>query len=175
MLVNTKVHETVVDQIRPGMRAKVRIDAFRDQKLSGVVKTVAPRPDARSRIVGGPKVYSTLVEIENGSPNARPGMTAQVAILVTNLDDVLTVPVKAILAFDGKDHVALKKPDGGFGWREVELGVSNGKIVQVKQGLKSGDDVILDPLSLMSEAEKRQKLGSPPTPTKPASSNNAPR
>ena len=100
-------------------------------------------------------------------------MTARVEILVTNLDDVLTVPVKAILAFDGKDHVAVKKPDGGFDWREVELGVSDGKIVQVKEGLKSGDDVILDSLSLMSETEKHQKLGSPPTPTKPAARKNA--
>jgi HlyD family secretion protein len=174
MLVNAKVHEAVVHQVRPGMRAKITIDAFPDQKLTGVVKSVAPRPDAPTRF-GGPKVYSTLVEIENGSSNSRPGMTARVEILVTNLDDVLTVPVKAILLFDGKDHVAVKKPDGGFDWREVELGVSNGKIVQVKQGLKSGDDVILDPSSLMSEAEKRQKFGSPPTPTKPAAPKDAPR
>jgi len=173
MRVNTKVHESLVDQVRPGQRATIMVDAFANQKLTGVVKSVAPRPDETSR--RGVKVYSTLVEIENGSPDFRPGMTARVDILVAERDNVLSVPVQAVLTFDGKDHLAVKKADGGFDWREVDLGLSDRKVVEVKQGLKSGEVVILEPLALMSEAEKRQKFALPPRPAEPAAKKNAPR
>ena len=98
-------------------------------------------------------------------------MTAQVEILVTELDNVLSVPIAAVLLYDDKDHVAVKKPDGGFDWREVTLGLGNDDAVEVKQGLKSGERVALDPVALMSEEEKREKkIGEP---TKPAAAPDA--
>ncbi len=95
-------------------------------------------------------------------------MTAAVEILIYQADNVLSVPDQAILEFDGKYHVAVKKSGGGFDWREVTVGQANEKYVEVKQGLQSGDVVILEPLSLMSEAEKREKLTKPPTPAERA-------
>ena len=86
-------------------------------------------------------------------------------ILVNELDDVLCVPVQAVLSYDGKDHVAVKKPGGGFERREVVLGISNEHLVEVKEGIQSGESVILNPVSLLSEEEKREKFS---TPTKPA-------
>ena len=59
----------------------------------------------------------------------------------------------------------MKKPGGGFEWREVVLGISNEKDVEVKEGLRSGEAVILNPIALMSEEEKRAKFS---TPTRPA-------
>jgi RND family efflux transporter MFP subunit len=171
--VNAKVHESQVDRITPGQRATIVVDAFADQKMTGDVKSVARLPDPTFRF-GGPKVYSTLVEIDNGTPDLRPGMTARVDILIAERDNVLNVPVKAILSFDGKYHVAVKKPDGGFEWRGVGVGLADDKVVEIKQGLRSGDVVALDPLALMSEEEKRQKFGSPPRPTEPAARKNAP-
>jgi HlyD family secretion protein len=176
MRVNTKVHESQVDRIMRGQRARIMVDAFPEQKLTGVVKTVSPLPDPTSRFGGEKKVYTTMVKIENGSPDLlRPGMTARVDILVAERDNVLSVPVKAVLLFDGKTHVAVKKPDGGFDWREVDIGLADDMVAEIKQGLKSGDAVILEPLALMSEEEKRQTFGSPPRPTKPAAPKPAPR
>ena len=59
-------------------------------------------------------------------------MTAQVEILVDR-ENVLTVPVLAILEFNGKDHVT-KKVDDRFVQTEVELGVSNEKYVEILKG-----------------------------------------
>ena len=83
---------------------------------------------------------------------------------------MLSVPVQAVVPFDGKDHLAMRKPDGGFEWRDVVLGLSNEKQVEIKEGLKSGESVFLDPVSLMSEEEKREKFGAPIRPTPPAGS-----
>ncbi len=100
-------------------------------------------------------------------------MTAQVEILVNKLDNVLSVPVQAVVSYDGKDHLAVKKPGGDFEWRDVVLGISNEKHVEIKDGLKSGESVILGPVSSMSEEEKREKFGAPIRPTPPAGSRAA--
>jgi hypothetical protein len=75
---------------------------------------------------------------------------------------VLAVPFKAALRSDNKPHLAVKKPDGGFEWREVAIAHSDGTIAVIGRGLKSGDLVALDPLALWSEAEKRRKSSPPP-------------
>ena len=49
------------------------------------------------------------------------------------------MPVQAILEYQGKDHVAVKTPNG-FERTEVELGVTNEKFVEVTKGLTAGDD-----------------------------------
>ena len=91
-------------------------------------------------------------------------MTARVEILVSELDNVLSVPVEAIVRYDDKDHVAVKKPDGGFEWREVTLGVSNDQDVEVKQGIKAGEQVAVKPLDLLTEQQKREMRNSPTPP-----------
>ena len=91
-------------------------------------------------------------------------MTAQVEILVSELDNVLSVPVEAIVQYDNKDHVAVKKPDGSLELRAVTLGLSNERFVEVKQGIMSGEIVVIKPLTLLSEEQKRTMKNSPAPP-----------
>jgi HlyD family secretion protein len=162
--VNTKVHESIVDRLRPGLRARVEVDAFPGQTFSGVVEAVAHQPDPTTFLNPGLKVYTTRVAIEGGSPNLRPGMTARVEILISELDNVLSVPVVAVVRYDDKDRVAVKTPDGGVDWREVTLGRSNEKMVEVKAGLKAGESVAIDAASLLSDDQKRRAALSPTEP-----------
>jgi HlyD family secretion protein len=96
-------------------------------------------------------------------------MTAQVEIILQELDNVLAVPIPAVLSFDNQDHVAVKKRDGSFEWRDVTLGVSNDKVVSVTKGLDSGESVALNPVVLLSPKQKRD-MSRPRPPTQPASS-----
>ncbi len=158
MRVNTKVHESMIDRITRGLRARIRVDSFPDEVLTGSVQDVAPLPDPTSFFSSDVKVYTTHVTIEKGLTGLRPGMSAQIEILVTELENVLDVPVQAVLEYGGKDHVAVKNPNG-YEWRDVALGISNDKLVEVKKGLKSGEVVALNPIALMSEEEKREAFG----------------
>src|SRR6185437_6817558 len=132
----------MIGRIRPGLPAHIRVDAFAGEDLTGTVQAVAPLPDPNRFFNSDIKVYNTHVTIDKGLPGLRPGMTAQVEIPVTELDNVLSVPIQSVLHYGGKDHVALKKPEGGFDWREVTPGVSDGKRIEIKRGLQSGDLVI---------------------------------
>src|SRR5690606_526025 len=101
------------------------------------------------------KNYTTMVNVNDGFSELRPGMTAQVEILVTQLADVLCVPVQAILQFKGTDYIYVRTADGGFARREVKLGLTNDKLIEVQDGIREGDEVALNPVALMSESEKR--------------------
>ena len=157
MRVNTKVHESMVNRIKPGLRSLVRVDAAANEVIKGQVVSVAPMADANSKFASDIKVYTTFVAIEGDTAklNLRPGMSAQVEILVTELDDVLSVPVQSILQFKDKDYVFVKDGDG-FRRRRSPLGISNDQHVEVKKGLKSGDLVAMTPGALLTDDERRE-------------------
>ncbi len=142
-----------------GMKAKIRVDAFASEMLDGTVMDVAPLPDSTNFFSSDIKVYTTKVRIDQPLSGLKPGMTAQVEILVDRKTNVLTVPVLAVLQFHGKDHVT-KKVDDRFVQTDVELGVSNEKYVEVLKGLNEGDVVAMSPMSLMTDEEKRKAFGS---------------
>ena len=139
MQVNAKVHESQIDKITTNMKARIRVDAFADQELSGTVLDVAPLPDPTSFFSSDIKVYTSHIRIDNPLPGLRPGMNAEVEILVDRKENVLSVPIQAILEYQGKDHVAVKTPNG-FERKVVEVGVNNEKFVEVTKGLTAGDD-----------------------------------
>jgi HlyD family secretion protein len=164
MQVNAKIHESQIHKLSPGMKAKIRVDAFASETFDGTVLDAAPLPDPTNRFSSDIKVYTTKVRIDRPLPSLKPGMTAQVEILVNELDNVLSVPVEAVARFDNKDQVAVKKPGGGFEWREVTLGLSNEQQVEVKQGIQSGELVAIKPGDLLSEEQKRAIRNSPTPP-----------
>jgi HlyD family secretion protein len=160
--VNTKVHESQVDKLALGMHAKIRVDAFPDEMFDGTVLDIAPLPDSRNAPDSDVRFYTTKVRIDRRLPGLRPGFTASVEISLAGRDNVLSVPVEAIVQYDDKDHVAVKKADGTFEWREVTLGISNERIVEVKQGIKSGEQVAIKPLALLTEQQQQKIRSSPP-------------
>src|SRR5262249_19525876 len=102
MLVHTKVQESIIHLIRPGPRPRAKVDGFPGQLLTGVVTPVAPLPAPSAMHRTAVKVYTTLIQIDKAPPALRPGMTAQTAIEVDEQDNVLSVPVQAVLYRDGR-------------------------------------------------------------------------
>ena len=157
MRVNTKVHESMVDRIKVGRPALIRVDAQANEVLQGTVASVAPMADANSAFASDIKVYTTFIALQGDTTrlNLRPGMTAQVEILVEDLPDVLSVPVQSILQFKNKDWVFVKEGDS-FVKTEIVAGTSNDNHVEVKKGLKDGDQVAMTPSLLLTEDERRE-------------------
>ncbi len=164
MQVNTKVHESHINKVKRGMKAKIRVDAFSNELLEGEVTDVAALPDTASIFSSDIKVYTTKIKILSPLPGLRPGMNAEVTIEVNQLDKVLSVPVLAVLEFGGKTYLT-KKIDGRFVQTPIEIGVSNEKYVEVKSGAKEGEIVAMSPVSLMTDDEKREAFGSMGKPT----------
>ncbi len=153
MQVATTVSESQIAGIRRGMKSKIRIHAFPKRSFDGVVTDISPLPSTQ-RADSGSNLYTTKVKINEPIPGLRPGMTAQVEFVIANREDSLAVPPGAILRFEGKPHVAVRKPGGAIELREVSVGLSNEKLVEITQGIASGDDVILNPAAFLSDQPK---------------------
>lgn len=153
MGVSVRVHESMVDRVKPGMRARVVLDAFPDTPLWGRVDKVAILPDAQNPFFSPDlKVYSTTITIDTPPAFLKTGMTAQVTIYVNVLKDVLAVPIQAV-TFQGGRRVCLLPGRGSrLIPRPITTGLSNDSFIQVLDGLRAGDAVILQPLSGGSSA-----------------------
>lgn len=148
MRANIKVHKSIVDRFRIGLKARVWVDALPQEVFTGTVQQVQPLPDPTTPFGPKIKIYTSLITIDEPHARLRPGMTIRAEVLVKQLDNVLTVPVGAVLQRGGKDHVAVQTTDGSHEWRAVVLGATNGTLVEIKEGLRSGESVVLDPRAL---------------------------
>jgi len=163
MIVEIAVHESSVTKVQPGQTAKITIDAFPDKTFAGKVLKIAPLPDQqRGWLSPDLKVYTTQVTIDGSYDFLKPGMSAKVAILVEQLDDVIIVPVQVVANRGGK-KVCYCLTDQGPQQREVKTGSFNDTFVQITDGLAVGEDVLMNPPRIIeptisvADASKRQR------------------
>lgn len=145
MKLVTKIHETQVGKVKPGMPTYVLLQSLPDQRFNAYVGKVALLPDAESRF-GDPnlKVYSTEVIITDPLPSSvKPGVTAKAEIVITNIVGALKVPVQSVTTLKGKSVVYVEgNPPVPV---EVKVGMFNTKFIEITSGLKDGDRVLLSP------------------------------
>jgi HlyD family secretion protein len=158
MRVKTKINETKLGYVRTGQPAIVKIDAFADREMRGSVAEVT----AISSPVNGPfsdvKVYYAMVNIEEGSNDLRPGLTAEVFFKSSTRSGITRIPVQSIRVIDGKNYVALHQPTSDpakaapWRWKRVELGLTDPDFAEIVSGVKLGDRVVADPRTLPAPA-----------------------
>lgn len=144
MKLIVKIHETHINNIRRGQLAYVVLDGMPDKRFQGVVNKVAPLPDSASRW-GNPnlKVYATEILIQDKLPNVKPGVSARAEIIITNLPNVLTVPIQCVTTRKGQQVVFLETaPQVPV---PVKVGLYNTKFIEIVSGVKEGDRVLLSP------------------------------
>lgn len=155
MRVNLMIDETQVAEVAPGQRARIKVDTLPGKVLDGIVQKVRPLSDSRMLAETDIRAYPTLVSIENPPAGLRPGMTGTVEILIRQSEDVLAIPVNSVLQYRGRSTVFVLTPKGPTS-RKIELGTANGKLIEVREGLRAGEIVALNPESLMTEQEKAE-------------------
>lgn len=142
MAVKVKVHESYIQKVQKGLKATIVVDAFPDKKLKGEVVKVALLPDSQNRWMNPDlKVYQTTVAIQGVQPWLKPGMSAKVEILVKQLADVVYVPLQAVTENNHKNFVYVV--NGRTEMREVKAGDFNDEFIEIKEGLKASEKVLL--------------------------------
>lgn len=138
--------------VYPGQRAIVRIDASSNQEFEGHVKTVA-NVASQTDFWSDVKVYQTVVAIDGSVENLKPGFSAEVTIFADETPDaVLTIPIQSVVGTIamGKDRKCFVLDDNGQPQeRDIFLGMSNEKMVEVRKGLAEGEKVVLNPRPLL--------------------------
>ncbi|MBI5759638.1 MAG: HlyD family efflux transporter periplasmic adaptor subunit, partial [Planctomycetales bacterium] len=148
MQVKVIVHESKVELIKRGMAGRIKIG---DRQLDGTVVFVANQPEPASWMNANVKEYATTVKIEGEMSGLKPGMTAEVEILIEDLNDVPLIPVSAVVEQRGKFYTWVKTA-GAPERRQLTLGRTNDKMIHVVDGVKQGDEVLLNPRAVVSDA-----------------------
>ncbi len=120
MQVRARVDETDVPLVKPGQVVDIFLPSDSQRPIPGRVLRVAT---AGTKQMGRDVVtFETLVLVESDDPRVKPGMTANVEIEVARKDDVLTVPVQAVVYRKRRDLP--EKLVEQFDRRQAELGVT---------------------------------------------------
>lgn len=110
MQINTSVDEADIGKIAVGQQARFTVDAYPDTVFTGTVTQIRNAPIVVQNVV----TYDVIIGVENPDLKLKPGMTANVSILVASLRSVLRVP-NAALRFrprEESDTGVLRKDQG---------------------------------------------------------------
>jgi multidrug resistance efflux pump len=180
MLVNTKVHEALVSRVHKGLPAQVRIESFPHKPLRGTVDSVATVAAAQDWLSADVKVYTTKVAIDSSDISGielKPGMSAAVTISIGDaLDNVLTVPIQAIIGgpeLGESRKVLVMTPDGPVE-RDITIGGSNQTLAEIKDGVKEGEQVVLNPKAVLGDKIKVRQGGEVTPAAAPTTETGAP-
>lgn len=145
MMVEVKVHESVLDIVAVDQMARVTLDALPGRVFHGSVVRIAPLPDASSRWMNPDlKLYDTTINLHGQAKELRTGMSCRAEIIIEQYNGVIAIPIQAVLRVDGRPTVYVKK-GRRFEPRTVILGMDNNSMVHIKEGLSSGEKISLAP------------------------------
>lgn len=142
--IEARIDEGDVGRVRAGSPAVVRFQAFEAQVFTGRVTRILPDADRVARS------FEVRVELDTAVEGLRPGMTAEVNVVLARHDAVLIAPADGVV--DGVAWVA-----GGEGRahrRTVQTGIRDLARVEVTGGLRDGDAVITGDTSALSEGAR---------------------
>ncbi|QEL16112.1 efflux RND transporter periplasmic adaptor subunit [Limnoglobus roseus] len=145
MRVKMKIHESVIKKVKVGMPATFQVEALTNHTLNGKVLKIATIAQADGWRGAGVKQYETTLSLDDIPSDAglKPGMTADVKILIGVLPDAVSVPVGGVTEYESQKVVYAVTPTG-ITRRDVTVGESNEQYVQVTAGIEPGEEVALD-------------------------------
>jgi hypothetical protein len=148
MQIKVGVHESIVKRIKPGMTAHIAIPG---RTMVGEVTTVAPVTRPAIWWSGNVVKYDTIIRLPS-LPGLKPGMSAEVNIVIDQHEDVLTIPVTAVVETAQGAFCWVQTADGTER-RSLELGDNDNDFAVVLAGLHPGEVVVLDALASVAEAQ----------------------
>jgi HlyD family secretion protein len=157
MQIDTSVDEADIGKVKTGQEVDFTVDAYPDITFKGKVWQIRNAPITVQNVV----TYDVVIQVNNKDMKLKPGMTANVSIIVDQRKDVLKIP-NAALRFKlsgGALPAAHKRPEkkGPGIWVlennqpkrvPVTLGISDGTYTELVSGdIKDGEDLIVESLS----------------------------
>lgn len=140
MIFKGKVDESEVGKIKEGLPLKITVGALQNKSFDAILDYVAPK--------GIEENGAVQFEIEGTLKNAdttfiRAGLSANASIILAEAKDVLSIK-EALVQFDSetkKPFVEVKTGEKEFERRDIELGVSDGIYVEIKNGIDKNTEV----------------------------------
>ncbi|MBZ2173995.1 efflux RND transporter periplasmic adaptor subunit [Schnuerera sp. xch1] len=134
--VKIDVVEGLINQLTEGQEVNVAIPAVSSEPFNVVIDNIIPSTDARTQL------YPVKIYLDNSDGTIKPGMFADVEIALNVKDDVLSVASEAVIVKDQKNIVYIIEDDKAIE-KEVKIGLDTGTEVEILEGLKENDTIII--------------------------------
>jgi HlyD family secretion protein len=165
VLVLAEVGENEVVQISPGHPARVSVDAVAGRTYRGMVAEIGSSAAARAGAGAGLRFFKVKIVIEDPDDRLRPGMTAQVEIVVSAREGVLSVPVQSVLerkledqSVEGEQKVVPAVTEGRVKMMPVETGISDATHVEIVGGIEEGQSVVTGPFRTLRRLKDGERV-----------------
>ncbi|WP_190240522.1 MULTISPECIES: efflux RND transporter periplasmic adaptor subunit [Pelotomaculum] len=144
--VEASIPESVVNNINLGNKVPVTVDSL-NKSVEGTVTAIAPKAD--STTMG----YPVEITVANPDGEIKPGMTVKINLVTGTLQNVIAVPVDAVIDKDGQ-HIVYIVEDSKAKEVYVETGVSNDSQVEITKGLEVGQSIVVEGNRLLSDGQQ---------------------
>ena len=141
------VSERDVGKMKVGQDVSVKVDAFPDREFKGKVSIVFPSLEEKTRTLS----IEALVPDKEGV--LKPGLFARVILYTGGMKDTVVVPITALL-YEGDQIRAYVVEDDKAKERLVKLGNKYGEEMEIVEGIKEGDKVVIAGQQGLSEGAK---------------------
>ena len=156
--VRGEVNEEDVGEVKPGMKAKVQLYAYRTRTFTGRVTSIQPAADPTTQR------YTVVLEMENPPDNMMVGMTGEMNIITGVHENALLVPTRALLV-----DQALIVNGGIVQRRTVNVGFRTLDFSEVLSGLADSDHIIISDQDKFHSGQpvRQRMIDAPPPPKAP--------
>lgn len=151
--VIAQVPEEQLAAVSNGMKVAVRVRAYPDRVFAGTVVRIGSELDPDTRLA------AVRCSVPNPGGLLKVGMYAEVEMTSGSSRSVLAVPGQAVQTVDGRTVVFKAEGDGRFRITPVDLGEERGELVEVLNGLRAGEDVVVHGSFLLKAESMRGELG----------------
>ena len=157
MKIDTNVSEADIGKIGRDQKAFFTVDAFPNETFEGTVSQIRNEPITNNSVV----TYNVVVSINNDGNKLKPGMTADVKVIVAEKADIKRVPTSALrfippssaiidtnnVDINTSPHVWIPSKNGQIKAVQVMPGIGDGRHTEITQGeINEGDEVIVEAL-----------------------------
>ncbi|HOB62925.1 MAG TPA: efflux RND transporter periplasmic adaptor subunit [Candidatus Competibacteraceae bacterium] len=161
--IKAEVFEQQAGWLAVGQKAEVRLPQAPGETWEGVVEYIYPDVDPKTRAV------RARLRFANPGERLKFNMFAAVTIHTAPRAKALSIPREALIRTGAEQRVIVARGDGRFEARPVETGIESGERVEIRSGLKEGEQVVASAQFLLdSESSVRaslQRLAQPAAPT----------
>jgi membrane fusion protein (multidrug efflux system) len=154
--VDFRLPERNLTQIKVGQGIEVVADALPGERFRGLIDAINPRIDANGRSL------EIRARLDNTGGKLRPGMFVRVRVIVGERANALMVPEEAIVP-QGSEFFVYKVVEGQARRIPVKIGVRREALVEIVEGLKSGDQVVTAGMRLSRDGQP-VRVSPPSTP-----------
>ncbi len=132
------VPERYGGQIRPGMPARIAVDAYKDRAFEAEVYSVYPALDEQTHTI------RLEIRLANEELLLRPGMFARVALVLDRKDNAIVVPRDVIMGGKIDSSYVYVVAEGVASKRLVAIGLKEGARYEVTSGLRPGENLVVN-------------------------------